>query len=360
MKKQQEIIGIESECNFFPKCGGCDFLNLSQENYQNLKTKTLEEVLKKNKININFDIQYNWFGKGKRRKINLQVTKQNKIGFFAKKSYIIAEINECIISEEKLSKLITPIQNLLNSLSQNIINQITITSFDSGIDLIFNCQRDCDFSFENKIVLFAKENKLNASIQNKNGLTPLFLSHKNQIFYSDFKIDLDSNIFIQATKNGLEKILEIINEELSQKVNVADIYSGFGAYTFYIAQKSQVTAFEGSEKMIELIKKNTAKNSLNNRIKFMNRDLFNNPLESKELNKFDLAIINPPRNGATPQIAEIAKSKLDHIIYVSCNPITFAFDAKILINSGFKITKINALDQFYGSKHLELVTILKR
>ncbi|MBM5781879.1 MAG: class I SAM-dependent RNA methyltransferase [Pelagibacterales bacterium] len=348
------------QCRFFNECGGCDFLDLSTKDYQNLKIKFLEEIFAKNKIQIHSNIEYNWFGKGKRRKITLQVNKQNKIGFFAKKSHVIVEIDECIISEEKISKLIIPLKNLLNSVAQNIINQITITSFDSGIDLIFSCQKDSDFSFENKIVLFAKENKLNASIQNKNGLTPLFISHKNQIFYSDFKIDLASNIFIQATKNGLEKILELIDEQISGKNNIADIYSGFGAYTFSIAQKSQVTAFEGSEKMIELIKKNTAKNSLNNNIKFINRDLFSNPLESKELNKFDLAIINPPRNGATPQIEEIAKSKLNHIIYVSCNPITFTFDAKILVNSGFKITKMNALDQFYGSKHLELVAILKR
>ena len=95
--------------------------------------------------------------------------------------------------------------------------------------------------------------------------------------------------------------------------------------------------------------------------KFVNeRDLFFTPLTALELKKYDCAIINPPRNGALPQVEQLAKSNVNKIIYVSCNPNSFARDIKILIESYFKLTNIIAIDQFYNTSHLELVAIFKR
>jgi 23S rRNA (uracil1939-C5)-methyltransferase len=121
----------------------------------------------------------------------------------------------------------------------------------------------------------------------------------------------------------------------------------------------EISAFEGEEKMIALINKNAAANNLA-KIKSSTRDLFLDPIRASELKKFELAIINPPRNGAAPQISEISKSSLKNVIYVSCNPESFKRDAEILIDSGFKITNLTALDQFYSTKHLELVAIMQK
>jgi 23S rRNA (uracil1939-C5)-methyltransferase len=148
---------------------------------------------------------------------------------------------------------------------------------------------------------------------------------------------------------------------LKQGEIVADIYAGFGAYSFAIQDLvKSISAFEGDEKMVNLISKNVAANNLGNKIKPETRDLFLNPLTKKELNKFNLAIINPPRNGAAPQVSEISKSALKNLIYVSCNPESFARDATILINSGFKIVSLTALDQFHSTKHLEVVGVFQK
>jgi 23S rRNA (uracil1939-C5)-methyltransferase len=214
-----------------------------------------------------------------------------------------------------------------------------------------------------KLTNFAKEQNLNISYRVKTHVTPIFLARKNQIFYPNFKINLDSDIFIQATKSGLQSIIKIIRNFLEQNKNIkniADIYAGFGAYTFAIQDLAkEISAFEGEEKMIALINKNAAANNLA-KIKSSTRDLFLDPIRASELKKFELAIINPPRNGAAPQISEISKSSLKNVIYVSCNPESFKRDAEILIDSGFKITNLTALDQFYSTKHLELVAIMQK
>lgn len=355
-------------CRFFKACGGCSYLNLSVDEYQENKAKNLKDILDDLEIPA---LEFFWIGEKSRRKITLQIDDNNKAGFFAKASKTLVEIDECYVAQDEISKIIIPIRNFLKTFENNLFSQISITLFDNIIDVIFFVKRELNFTQIQNITEFAKVNKINISYQIKKELNPIFILQNNQILLknysqeSNIKIDLNSEIFIQATKKGLQKIIAIIGDfikdNFGKKPKIVDIYSGFGVYSFAIAHLAkEVLAFEGSEEMTKLIVKNSAKNSLTNKVIAKNRDLFFYPISYKELENCDLAIINPPRNGATPQIKEIANSKLKNLIYVSCNPKTFVFDAKILLESGFKISKITAIDQFFSSDHFELVAIFKR
>lgn len=343
-------------CPYFSDCGGCDFLDLLDANYQELKKKTL--------ANEHLNADWIWVGGHSRRRINLQIGRKNEVGFFTKKSKNIAEIESCFVAEKEISDFILVLKNFLKNQERNLFTQVTITLFDNGLDLVFGAEKEPGFTQIQKIITFAKEHNLNASFRIKNHLTPIFLVRKNQIFFDDFKIDLDSEIFIQATKSGLQAIVKIIRNFLTENKNIkniADIYAGFGAYSFAIQDLAKsITAFEGDKKMVDSINKNAASNNLSHKIRAEICDLFATPVTKRDLIKFDLAIINPPRNGASPQALEISKSSLKNVIYVSCNPQSFVRDSKILIDSGFAITKLIALDQFYSTKHLELVAIFQK
>lgn len=337
---------------------------LSEKLYRESKKKNLENLLGKFCSNIDWI----WIGAHSRRKVTFQIDGKNHLGFFAEKSHNVVEIDEDPLAEKEISQLIPCLKNFLKNQEQNFYTQAMVTLFDSGLDVILTATKTLDFSQAKKLTDFAKSQNFNISLRVKNNITPIFLTRKNQIFYSNFKIDLDSDIFIQATKAGLESIIKIIQSTIQVPLSrgvgglhVADIYAGFGAYSFAIQDLvKSISAFEGDEKMVALISKNVAANNLGNKIKSEMRDLFVNPLTKKELNKFTLAIINPPRNGAAPQVSEISKSALKNLIYVSCNPESFARDATTLINSGFKISTITALDQFYSTKHLEVVGVFQK
>ncbi len=348
-----QVPNFDVPCPYFFKCGGCDFLDLSEEKYRKLKQEQLAT-----------EADWIWVGAGSRRRIILQINKKNQLGFFAKKSHEIVEIEKCFVAEEKISQAIAPIKNFISKQEQNLFTQVAITLFDNGLDIVFGLTKELNFLQSQKTIAFAKENNFNVSAKIKNHLTPIFITRKNQIFFSDFKIDLDSEIFIQATKSGLESITKIIRNFIvaQQNIkNVVDIYAGFGAYSFAICDLVKlVQAFEGSETMVNSINKNAAANHLSQKISATVCDLFSTPITARELNKFDLAIINPPRNGASPQVQEISKSTLKNLVYVSCNPQSFSRDYKILAQAGFRILKTYALDQFYSTKHLELIVILTK
>lgn len=347
-----------SPCPYFTKCGGCDHLDLNQDDYRNLKQQLL--------IKDHPDANWLWATPNSRRRITLQISNKNIIGYFAKKSREIIEIESCFTAEEEVSSLILPLKNFLKTQSQNLFSQATITLFDNGIDLILDSRKELSFLQSRKLLNFATLQNINVSCRTKGELTPICLVRKNQIFFPKLKIALDSDVFIQATRFGLENIYRILRNFLIENKDVkrvTDIYSGFGAYCFAIQDlATSIFAFEGDKKMADVINKNASENFLANKIKAKSCDLFSNPVHHRELTRLnlDLAIINPPRNGASPQIIELSKSSVKNVIYISCSPRSFDRDARILLDAGFEITQITALDQFYATKHLELVAIFQK
>ncbi len=405
-----------SLCPYFPTCGGCDFLDLEEEKYRNLKQESLGNTLGQylhvtlsqcsnvtpnvtlsqySNVTLSLSkgvlpsepkhtlrqaqgdigvlaqgdgkIEWIWIEPHSRRKVTFQIDRENNLGFFTKKTNSIIKIDSCFVAEKTISDFIFTLQNFLKSQERNIFTQVTATLFDNALSLVFSIKKELNFVQERKLTDFAKSENLNISCSLKNQIAPIFQVRKNQIFYPNFKIELDSNIFIQATKSGLRHIIEICRATLRQAqgdggfLKVIDLYAGFGAYSFGIIDLvKNITAVEGDKNMVDSINKNAAINNLSGKIKGEVQDLFSSPVLARDLNHFDLVIINPPRNGASPQIIEITKSKIKKLIYVSCNPQSFGRDAKILIDSGFKITKLYALDQFYATKHLEVIGIFEK
>lgn len=343
-------------CQHFPECGGCNFLDLSPELYQQTKQDLIHDDYP--------DIHWIWVGPHSRRKVTLQISKKNVIGFFGAKSNDIIEVNSCFVAEKEISDIILPLKNLLLRQGQNLFSQAVFTLFDNGLDLVLKTRRELSFVQTQKLLEFAKKHNLNISYLFEKHLTPILLLRKNQIFYDGFKIDLEPNIFIQATKLGLDVISHFIRTylEKNKKIkHVVDIFSGFGSYSFAIQDLvTSVTGYEGDKKMVDLMNKNIISNGFKKKITAQNHDLFFTPINRRDLNKFDLAVINPPRNGATPQVKQLVKSDIKSIIYVSCNPKTFKIDSRILTDEGFKIKKIIALDQFYSTNHLELLAIFEK
>jgi 23S rRNA (uracil1939-C5)-methyltransferase len=371
---------IEPNCKFFYSCGGCNFLNYQEQYYQQIKSQILSGILLKNKIFANQPaieekIDFFWLGQRSRRKAVFQIDKNNLIGFFAPQSHDLVNIDDCLLVEKEISDLIPILQKFLSGLEKNLFSSAIVTSFDNVIDVVLvinenhNYNLNKIFNQENikRYIDFAQNHKINLSYRLKDKVIALFLLKKNQISLTKSKIDVDSEVFIQASKKALKIISQKIISSIKKgnlnggKIKrIADLYSGFGFYSLTIIEECEdiidlISAYEGNQKMVNLINQNATNNNLSNKIKAFKKDLVKQPLNIDELNKFDLAIINPPRAGAENQIKKIADSKLKNLIMISCNPISFAMDAKILIESGFAIESISAIDQFYSSANFEVI-----
>jgi 23S rRNA (uracil1939-C5)-methyltransferase len=161
--------------------------------------------------------------------------------------------------------------------------------------------------------------------------------------------------FLQATAEGEAALLTAVRQALGPQKRVVDLFSGVGTFTLPLAETMEVHAVEGEAAMTKALDL-AARNTPNlHRISLETRDLFRRPLEPDELLTFSGAVIDPPRAGAEAQTATLAASKIPVIAAVSCNPVTFARDAKALTDKGFHLDWVQVIDQFRWSTHIELV-----
>ena len=132
-------------------------------------------------------------------------------------------------------------------------------------------------------------------------------------------------------------------------MRIADLFCGIGSFTIPLKDAFPDASIVGYDSFAPSV------NVLNRIVPAKVQDLFRHPLSHEELDKFDVVVLDPPRAGALEQVKQIALSKPKKVVYVSCNPASFARDACELINSGYKMEKVTPVDQFVFSPHLEIV-----
>jgi 23S rRNA (uracil1939-C5)-methyltransferase len=190
------------------------------------------------------------------------------------------------------------------------------------------------------------------------GHTPmlLFAPTPAEIRFGDITIDPPAGAFLQATRHGEASLQAAVAEITSGASSVLDLFAGCGTLSLpLVSQLSHLLAVEQESDSLAALKAGANKAKCGARVKTMQRDLMNAPLLANELDHFDAAIIDPPRNGAAAQCTALAQSRIPVIAMVSCNPATFARDAETLAYGGYHLDWIQVIDQFLFSNHLEIV-----
>lgn len=161
--------------------------------------------------------------------------------------------------------------------------------------------------------------------------------------------------FLQATAEGEAALLHAVTEAVGPARRIVDLFAGVGTFALPLTERAEVHAVEGEAAMVGAMEKGWRQADGLRRLTAETRDLFRRPLEPDEFKGFDAAVIDPPRAGAEAQFATLAKANVPVIASVSCNPVTFARDAKILVQAGYILTSVQVVDQFRWSSHVELV-----
>ncbi|HEX7758336.1 MAG TPA: RNA methyltransferase, partial [Caulobacteraceae bacterium] len=173
-------------------------------------------------------------------------------------------------------------------------------------------------------------------------------------------VALPAGAFLQATPQAEEAMADFAVTAAQGAGRIADLYCGVGTFTFRLAQVAPVLAADASGPAVRAMVAATASAPGLKAIVGETRDLDRRPLLAEEMKKIDVALFDPPRAGAFEQTAQLAKSKVSRVIGVSCNPVTFARDARLLIDAGFVLERVLPVDQFLWSPHIELVGVFSR
>jgi len=164
--------------------------------------------------------------------------------------------------------------------------------------------------------------------------------------------------FLQATADGEAALVSAVREAVADAARVVDLFAGCGTFALPLATRAPVHAVEGAAAMLEALDFGARHAPGLKPVTTETRDLFRRPLLPGELARYDAAVIDPPRAGAEAQMRELATARIPRIAMISCNPVTFARDGKILADAGYRLNWVQVVDQFRWSPHVELAASL--
>lgn len=166
--------------------------------------------------------------------------------------------------------------------------------------------------------------------------------------------------FLQATAEGERALVAALTRWLGPARRIADLFAGCGTFALPLAEMAEVHAVEADAAMLAALEAGWRGAPGLRRVTVAPRDLFRAPLAPAELARFDAVVVDPPRAGMAAQAAALAASQVPVVLHVSCNPATFARDAAILCAGGFVLERVQLVDQFRWSPHVELAARFSR
>jgi 23S rRNA (uracil1939-C5)-methyltransferase len=271
-------------------------------------------------------------------------------------------MQRCAVLDPALVALLPPLRELMRELIDDRQNaDLLVTRTDSGPDLLIGRVPPLDRAQRETVAAFAAAQDLARVAWRRASETPETLVQRRvpHVRFGDVPVDIPPGAFLQASASGEAAIVAVVRSGVAGAKRVADLFAGCGTLSFPLAAQARVHAVEGAKNLAAALAA-AANRSQSTRITVETRDLNRRPLLADELGPFDAVVFDPPRDGAATQAAQIARSRIAKVVGVSCNSATFARDARILVDAGFRLGRVTPIDQFLWSPHLELVGTFER
>jgi 23S rRNA (uracil1939-C5)-methyltransferase len=351
----------DPDCRHFPKCGGCQLQHLDDTAYAAYVSDRISGALVGQGVEVPEMRAPHISPPKTRRRASMRAERRGKqvlLGFNEGGTNRIVEMRQCEVIHPGLFALVQPLRLLLPSLMRDKrAADIRMTMTDQGVDLLIAGVEAEGLAAVEGLTDFARHHRLaRLSLDEGYGPTARWEPDPVTITLGGVAVPMPEGSFLQATEDGEAALIAAVQDVTAGAAQVADLFAGLGTFSF--TSPGLVHAVEGARDLILSLQSsaNQAKRSVTSE----HRDLFRRPLTSAELSRFDVVIIDPPRAGAQDQVAELAASSVRRIAAVSCNPATFARDAKVLIAGGFKLDWIQPVGQFRWSTHVELAAAFSR
>lgn len=353
----------EPACIHFPECGGCQLQQLDEESFADFVADRVRNALSGQKID---DVEVrapHLSAPNTRRRASLRAERRGKkvlIGFNAGQSHRIVDMKQCAILHPTLFALIEPLRALLGPMMrEKRPASVKMTLSDQGVDLLLEGVEADGLAAAEGLSAFA-ENQALARLSLDDGFGPQtrWEPEPVTITLGKLAVPLPHDAFLQATADGEQALLDAVLEAIGDATMVADLFSGLGTFALGVVGGRKVYAAEAARDAGFALK--SAADRVQLPVFMEHRDLYRRPLTIAELDRFGAVILDPPRAGAEMQIAAMAAAKTPRIAYVSCNPATFARDAKTLIEGGYRLDWVQPVGQFRWSTHVELAAAFSR
>jgi 23S rRNA (uracil1939-C5)-methyltransferase len=348
-------------CKYFGRCGGCAIQHWQPEAYRAWKRQIVVDTLDHAGIACEVDGLVDAHGAGRRR-ITVHARRGGdgrlRVGFAAASSHAIVAIDDCPILDPGLRGALDAaraLAEILKPASKPL--DIQITAVGNGLDVDVRGSGPLQATMIASLSDVAEQHRL-ARLTRHGEL--VLMRTPPRIAIGTTEVTLPPGSFLQATAAGEEALAALVTAHCRRARHLADLFCGVGPFALRLAATSRISAFDSDAGAVTALQKAATSTSGLKPVRAESRDLFRRPLMAQELRDYDTVVFDPPRQGAQAQVHQLAASKIPVVVAVSCNVATFARDARILIDGGYKIEGVTPVDQFRHTPHVELVARFKR
>jgi 23S rRNA (uracil1939-C5)-methyltransferase len=348
-------------CQHFGVCGGCAIQHWEAERYRAWKRNIVIETLAQAGLACEVGPLVDAHGAGRRRiTLHARVGTHDvlKVGFAAANSHDIVPVDRCPVLDPGLNGALDAAWALaepLNATGKPLDIQITATG--TGLDVDVRGSGALPAPTIAALSEVAERHRL-ARLTRHGEL--VLMRAPPVITIGTAQVVLPPGSFLQATVAGEETLAALVAEHYRRARHIADLFCGVGPFALRLAAKSRISAFDSDAGAVAALQQAAKSTPRLKPIKADARDLFRRPLVPQELRDYDAVVFDPPRQGAQAQAQQLAASKIPVVVAVSCNVGTFARDARILIDGGYRLEAVTPVDQFRHTPHVELVARFAR
>ena len=348
-------------CPHFGVCGGCALQHWAAARYREWKRALVVDALERVGLDAPVDDLIDAHGEGRRRAVlHARRGARNvlEVGFAAPKAHHVVAIDRCPILAPSLAGAIEAAWAIAESLTgERKPLDIQVTASEAGLDVDVRGSGPLTPAASAALARVAERHRLarltrHGELVAQRVVPTLAMGRAHVV--------LPPGAFLQATGAGEAALAKLVAENCGAADNIADLFAGVGPFALRLAERSRVTAVDDDKDAIAALKRAAETTPGLKPITAIARDLFRRPFSPAELKPFDCVVFDPPRQGAEAQARELAASSLPTAVAVSCNPVTFARDARLLVDGGYRLARVTPIDQFLYSAHVELVARFER
>ena len=348
-------------CQHFGVCGGCAIQHWDADRYRAWKRDLVVETLAQAKLDCAVDPLIDAHGRGRRRitlHARLGTHDVLKVGFAAANSHEIIPVDHCPVLDPGLSGALEAAWAIAEPLAPTAKPlDIQITASDSGLDVDVRGSGPLPTKMIATLSRVAEQHRL-ARLTRHGEL--VLMRIPPTIMIGAARVTLPPGSFLQATVAGEEALAALVSGHCRRARHIADLFCGVGPFALRLAANSRISAFDSDAGAVAALQNAAKATSGLKPVKAEARDLFRRPLVPQELRDYDAVVFDPPRQGAQAQALQLAASKIPLVVAVSCNVATFARDARILVDAGYRLERVTPVDQFRHTPHVELVAKFTR
>ena len=357
-------------CPHFGNCGGCALQHLAPEAYVRAKERQVTVALRHHGLDAAIVAPLRRLPPGARRRARFAVERPRSakaaplVGFNARASHRVVDMRVCAVLHPALFALVPRLRAIARLLwPAGVSGAATATLSDAGLDVLLDLAAAPDLVMLETLASFAAAADVARLAWRAPGdevATPVAVRRPPRVVLSGVPVDLPFDAFLQASVEADQALAGDVLAGVGSAARVADLYAGIGTFTFALASRAVVHAVEGARPAAAALAAAAARAGLGGRITSERRDLDARPLTAAELASFDAVVFDPPRVGAMAQSAALAAAHAPRVVAVSCNPASFARDARLLVDGGYRLLRVQPIDQFVWSPHVELVAWFER